>query len=462
MVQASASSRIGASAEREHPMNFCRIVTLALTAWLLASPAVHSQGANRPEPPPKVCIGGKCVTSSSATAGATTSGPLKFHPGIYPYFNNASGVSLSRLGNGQDGKDLQLINSLTPNDNVAGIAIAILWTTIDEGTTRPNYDFSVIDAYLKAVKGVGKRLWVRVQDAAYLRNGSVANGSAVVPPWLISQYGAENVMLNYAPAPKGVSAKRYNPVVTNAYIAMLQAMAARYDADPMFEGVTMFEETALGVDTSGTAVTLSTPGADYSNDAMFAQLYSLMAAMRDPTLGFKTSNVQLSANYLFKGADSAASWTDVLNHVLQYHMMLGGPDSWIAKWTYPDLPYTGPQSAGPRASAPTNPAYFRPIFSDEVYRGWWPGTTDWRGKILFGPDAELTDTGGYITGSMNPIPTVADIWQVRTGLDHCHYFFFDIDYLPTGNYGGPAQQWSTGQYPWVQSAGPTNTTNPYN
>ncbi len=56
---------------------------------------------------------------------------------------------------------------------------------------------------------------------------------------------------NYKPAPRGVAAKRYSAEVTNAYIAMFQAMAARYDADPNFEGVTMFEETAFGIDTSG-------------------------------------------------------------------------------------------------------------------------------------------------------------------------------------------------------------------
>ena len=95
-------------------------------------------------------------------------------------------------------------------------------------------------------------------------------------------------------------------------------------------------------------------------------------------------------------------------------------------------------------------------------RGWWPGTTDWRGKVLFGPDAEATDFGGYVTRNLNPIPTLADLWAVRgPKLDGAHYFFFDINYYPTGNYGGPAQQWATGQYPWVKSAGPTNRTNPY-
>src|SRR3569833_2223046 len=147
-------------------------------------------------------------------------------------------------------------------------------------------------------------------------------------------------MLNFAPTGTGIFAKRYNPVVTDAYIALLQAMAARYDSDPNFEGVVMFEETAFGVDVSGSSVTLDTPGADYSNDAMFTQLYRLMAAMRDPAKGFKTSNVLLSANYLFRGADNVTNWQNVLAKVEQYKMVLGGPDSWIPEWTYPRMPMT--------------------------------------------------------------------------------------------------------------------------
>jgi hypothetical protein len=435
------------------------LFAFCLGVALLSSGAALAQSTKRPQPPPQICIGSNCATTAPASSGA-----LKFHPGFYGYFNYAGGNTLGRLGNGGDGKDLQVINSLKPNDNFAGVAIAIMWATIDTGTSGPAYDWSVTDAYLKAAKAAGKRLWIRVHDTQITKGASVAAGSAVVPRWLISKYGAQNVMLNYAPVGTGIFAKRYNPVVTNAYIAMLQALAARYDSDPNFEGVVMFEETAFGVDTSGSTVTTQTPGADYSSDAMFTQLYNLMAAMRDPAKGFQTSNVMLSGNYLFKGADSPAAWTDVLTHVEKYHMVLGGPDSWIPSWTYPRLPMANaaqiPGAATAAASA-VNPDYHRSIYADEVYRGWKPGSTDWRDRILFGPDVEATDFGGYITRSMNPLPTLAEIWKVRGGLDRAHYFFFDINYGPTGNYGGTAQQWAA-QYQWVQSAGSTNTKSPYN
>ncbi|MBS0419145.1 MAG: hypothetical protein JSR66_15655 [Proteobacteria bacterium] len=428
-----------------------RLLCVSLGALLTCNLALAAN--KRPNPPPQICIGSNCVTTQPPSTGS-----LKFHPGFYPFFNYAGGVSAGKLP-----ADLKLIQSLQDNDNVAGIAIAIMWRTIDRGTTGPSYDWTLIDQYLAAVKAEKKRLWVRVQDAVITANASVANGRKVVPDWLVNKYGAENVMVNYEPAPRGVSAKRYNKVVTDAYIAMFQAMAARYDSDPNFEGVTMFEETAFGIDTSGSAVTPATPGYDYSEGGMFTQLYALMDGLRDPQKGFKTSNVQLSANYLFKRSDSAANWQKVFTRLQSLKMMLGGADSWIESWTYPNLPYDGPQHAGPGAPPKTNPDYNRAIFSDEVYRGWWKGSTDWRGKILFGPDVEITDIGGYVTKNMKPIPTLEDIWKVRGGLDKAQYFFFDINFLQSGNYGTPAQQWTTAQYPFIKAAGASvNTVNPYN
>jgi hypothetical protein len=174
----------------------------------------------------------------------------------------------------------------------------------------------------------------------------------------------------------------------------------------------------------------------------------------------------VACNYLFKSSDSAGNWAAVFTQIQKYRMMLGGADSFIASWVYPVLPTAAAAQitgavTGPGITTQTNTSYRRGIFSDENYRGWWKGSTDWRGKILFGPDTEITDIGGYITRNMNPIPTLADIWEVRgPKLDRSHYFFFDIDWKYSGNYGTPAQQWAA-QYAWVQSAGPTNTTNPY-
>ena len=429
-------------------MDLRGLFALAVAAVALSTGAVQAQSTKRPQPPPQVCIGSDCVSSPTAPSGDA----LKFHPGFYPYFNYANGVNMTKFA-----QDAKLIASLKPDDNVQGIAISVMWRAIDVGTTGPQYDWTVIDAYLKALKGVNKRLWVRVQDAVITANASTAGGRKVVPDWVIAKAGGPSkAQVDYEPAPRGVAAKRYNPVVTAAYVALFQAMAARYDSDPSFEGVTLFEETAYGVETGP-----GTPGADYTEKGMFDNLYALMAGVRDGAKGFKTSNVQISANYLFKKSDSAANWTAVFTQIQKYRMMLGGPDSFIESWVYPALPTATAQISGPGTTS-TNTQYRRSIFSDENYRGWWKGSTDWRGKILFGPDVEITDIGGYITRAMNPLPTLADLWLVRgPKLDRSHYFFFDINWSQSGNYGTTAQQWATAQYPWVKSAGSTNTTNPY-
>src|ERR1700730_5870099 len=317
-------------------------------AWLSTS-VVQAQSTKRPQPPPQVCIGSDSVSSPTAPSGDA----LKFHPGFYPYFNYAGGTNMTKFS-----RDQTLISSLKPNDKRGRRAIAIMWRTIDTGTTGPSYDWSVIDAYLKAVKGVNKRLWVRVQDAFYGNGASTAGGSRVVPDWLINKYGAQAVQIDYDNGRRGVAAKRYSAIVTNTYIAMYQAMAARYDSDPSFEGVTLFEETAYAVDTRA-----GTPGADYNEKGMFDQLYALMAGARDGAKGFKTSNVQVAGNYLFKGSDSAANWNAVFTQIQKYRMMLGGADSFIASWVYPSMPTASAQVAGPGTTTHTNTDYRRNIYS---------------------------------------------------------------------------------------------------
>ena len=147
--------------------------------------AVATADTKRPQPPPQICIGSNCAT----TPDPTSTGTLKFHPGFYGYFNYAGGNTMGRLGNGHDGKDLAVINSLKPNDNLAGIAIAVMWITIDTGTSAPQYDWSVTDGYLAAAKAAGKRLWIRIHDTQITAKSSVATGRRVVPQWLVNKYG---------------------------------------------------------------------------------------------------------------------------------------------------------------------------------------------------------------------------------------------------------------------------------
>ena len=110
-----------------------RLLCASLGVLLSCNLAV---AAKRPNPPPQVCIGSTCTTTQPPTTGS-----LKYHPGFYPFFNYAGGVSQAKLP-----ADLKLIASLQDNDNVQGIAIAIMWRTIDTGTTGPDSDWSLIEA----------------------------------------------------------------------------------------------------------------------------------------------------------------------------------------------------------------------------------------------------------------------------------------------------------------------------
>ena len=62
---------------------------------ILISGEVYAQTAEKkPQPPPSVCIGSNCVEAPGPSAGGT----LKFHPGFYPFFNYADGISPAEIG----------------------------------------------------------------------------------------------------------------------------------------------------------------------------------------------------------------------------------------------------------------------------------------------------------------------------------------------------------------------------
>lgn len=413
---------------------------------------------------------GSDTIQTDPAAGGTT---LRNNLGIYAFFNVAGGVSA-----GQFNQDKVIIAGTGPGDNLKGFAIHIYWRTIDRGgTSGPVYDWSVVDSYLAACKAVGKQLWIRWCEAIITPSGDTESGTRTVPTWICSALGgAQNAQVDYNQADGhfGVMSKRYSAALNTYWIAFLKAFVARYDNEPFMEGFSIYEETAADVGTTGTSVTLATPGADYSEAGMLTQMLRIGAAVRDPAqINCQHLNVVFGANYLFRTSDNQSSWDQVFNMCINNRMGLMGPDTWIESWTYPDLPYTtDAQKHYPTQNATnanTNPNRKRGLPADDFYRGWYGGS-DYRGRVLWAPDCEVTDMGGYITKNMSPVPTAADLFVVRNGLDKCHYFFFDCIYSGMGYTGngtgafpgaGPAQEWHTGQYPWVKTAGPTNTDHPY-
>jgi hypothetical protein len=106
---------------------------------------------------------------------------------------------------------------------------------------RGKYDFSLIDAHLKRLKGMNKRLVLTVAD----RSWSGRDPSQVIPAYLLKEPGAGGgyyAKLDKAGAPTwGVVARLWEPVVMDRLLALYAELGRRYDSHPNVEGVVVAE-----------------------------------------------------------------------------------------------------------------------------------------------------------------------------------------------------------------------------
>jgi hypothetical protein len=101
------------------------------------------------------------------------------------------------------------------------------------------YDFSSFDQVLAAIAGSQHpqcQLWLFIEYKSFA-SSPIKNPC---PPYLQAQYSALN-----ADGSNAATCFMWEPVVVQAYVAMLHAAAARYDTEPRVEGL-ILQESALG------------------------------------------------------------------------------------------------------------------------------------------------------------------------------------------------------------------------
>lgn len=400
---------------------------------------------------------------------------LRFNPGFYGFFDVAGGVT----GNthiGVGGVDLiNFINSsipahpqYAPTDNMAGLGFCVRWMDIDKGTSGPSYDWSVVDNFAAAIRAKGKQWWlgmIPVGIGAGAVRGLTANGARCVPQWLATQYGLSACQVDAGP--QGPYTKFYHPGVFAAYIAMIKAFAIRYgDPDTFCEGYVhnFGNGTALELTNNANA-------SDYTPQKMTQASIDMFAAVRAMP-ECKALNFIFAADYLWNQASSTSwsgadvDWGRIMDALIVNKWGLGNANTIYNKGVYPQLPFS---STGQNTYATkTNPDFFHNLHSDDVMRGWRSATPGvgmgYRGRLLLAFESSQAEMGGQASlsgpGGLGIPP--ADIWLTRgPNLDNVHYMFFCINNSLTGNYGSSEVKWSTGQYPFIQSAGNTNRINPY-
>lgn len=161
--------------------------------------------------------------SSALVAGNVT----KWNPGHYVQF-------------GSNANDFVIDAALKETAGmpfVKGIMIRASWWQLEKG--KGNYDFSRIDRYLAKAKAKNKRLFLMVGTKTF-------DGDKAVPDYLrTSQYSGGAFRIGTIKGTYGENMALHDDDVRDRLIALMQALANRYNKDNNFEGVT-FNETAWG------------------------------------------------------------------------------------------------------------------------------------------------------------------------------------------------------------------------
>jgi hypothetical protein len=193
---------------------------------------------------------------------------------------------------------------------VKGVLMRRTWSQVEP--TVGAYDFQAIDqtfAAIAASRNPGCQLWVMVEYKSF--GPSPVRHPA---PAYLARYQALNS--------EGVASSlmMWEPVVGDAYVRLMQALAARYDANPRFEGFVM-QESALGFfgEYSQDVAAGGTYTADRWRDALVRYVGACGAA-------FKQSRCMAFMNFIRGGTEHMAAVSRAIAAVPNNRACMSGPD----------------------------------------------------------------------------------------------------------------------------------------
>jgi hypothetical protein len=334
--------------------------------------------AQEPLPPDPVCIDSKCA--STPVAGPSS---IKWHPGHYMLLDSLHPNTT---------RDFPLLDQISSETVLKGVLAVWAWREVE--TAKGVYDFSTIDAYLAKLKSlsVPKRLIIRIDERKF---GSTSGN--VVPDYMLQDATYNG---GQAPMANGVAARIWEAPVMDRYIALLKALAARYDNDPYVEAI-QSEETAVAV---------SPKPNGFSQAAVLTQYKRMVAAAR---AAWPHTNVFISTNYL--GSD--AQMEELIAYCVANQTGIGGPDTFLPEWN-------------------------RALQSDDILKGVKGSGKDYRGMTAQRSSIQNPELGGYIGAG-----TPAQFYDIAYNQLHANYIVWDRNTY----YGGAAQKWDTGLLPFIRS-----------
>lgn len=193
---------------------------------------------------------------------------------------------------------------------VTGIVWRQTWAEVE--SSAGSYDFSSFDkvlAALSASKNTGCQLFLFIEFKSF-SSSPVKNPC---PAYLQPQYSATNDAGAY-------SCFMWEPVVVQAYAAMMRAAAARYDANPRVEGLVL-QESALGF--GGTNSQDVSAGGSYTPEAWRDALVQLVRQCGD---AFQSGRCVSFLNFIRHGQQYLSTVASAIAAVPGNRACLSGPD----------------------------------------------------------------------------------------------------------------------------------------
>ncbi len=398
----------------------------ALVAALLSCGAVEAQTAQKPSPPSQICVNDKCVATPSAAAAGT----IKWNPGHY-----MASYSIVKRGGQVDQSELNDV--LNAPAQIVGFRVFFNWDAL-ESDTQGAYTFSYLDSLIAQLKAKNKRLVLVVLPGffsgfrpppipRYILTSS-AYGPAPSGSWDGLNYGWWGSS-SYA---SGASLQR--TAVNERWIALHQALGARYDNEPYFEAI-MLQETSW---IEGTQV-----GApDLDNAAWLANRESMLEAT---LTAFPTTNVVEENSW----TGTATLTQQEENWMSQHRVAAGNADTWGQSYI---------SASGIAQALPWGIAAYLGVQA--------PGSSitssDMRSSIPYMADVEGPDIGATYNGTVN-IPggtwTPQDVLNALNQTYRAtHAFWTRI--VPSENTGAPAATMWSNLLPFLESNPLLNTAYP--
>lgn len=250
-------------------------------------------------------IAGNASAASGAvtsTAGAGSTAPrVKWHPGQYLLLTAHNTYSPS------------YISALSSEPYIIGVEQIFDWSAIE--TARGTYNFTTLDALRNACAAVGKRFVPQIWFTSF-----AGNKTTHLPQYLATEANGDGgwfIKTDVNGNPIGVIAKVWNPVIAARLTLLQAAVAAHFDTDPYYEGLSM-GESDLGIG--------SPKDADTKN-AWAAQLRNIAVGT---VAASPHSNVWAQTNFLGAGHQAQA---DLIAFYSANRVGFSSPDSMIQNAT---------------------------------------------------------------------------------------------------------------------------------